>query len=409
MNSIFNKTTADPLLPGSCTSSATSGAWIRFVAHSWNSHSYLAETADSDEEFRTTFSWIALGRQIMKFWPKATSQSSCKISLHPVTHGCCLEIPGVLIFKPELPGGLPAVTSDKPDRDQLCPQQSLHPLWAAATLSGLAFQKDLVWGHQRSSSRRREIEDQIPGGIATNHKTKSIKGSSPEPLDQISIQALNLFHSVVKQRRETVRSHLCGLICIHLIEIMGLNRAALENLRIDHIAFTHISDKRAKSSEILTVAQQILLGVADKPFRSLRSAKRRHCEHELSSQTWNQCNDGNSSADHHCPAAKPRSSDWGNGRRLIEPGKQFEGRKRHWATPLNDHGLKNDAGAQNEDVVAKSSYSLDTTLKTCDRWYRYRRHRRNRFNQYFCNITRKGSNICWFNQHWIQQAPERQS
>ena len=81
---------------------------------------------------------------------------------------------------------------------------------------------------------------------------------------------------------------LGSLICVHFIKVMGLNRAALENLRIDHIAFPDIGNQRAKGGEILTVAQQILLGKADKPFRSLGSAKRWHCGHWLAAQVSGQ-------------------------------------------------------------------------------------------------------------------------
>ena len=83
-------------------------------------------------------------------------------------------------------------------------------------------------------------------------------------------------------------SDLGSLVCIHFIKVMGLNWAALENFRIDHIAFSNIGNQCAKGGEILTVAQQILLGKADKPFRSLGSAKRWHFAQWLTAEASGQ-------------------------------------------------------------------------------------------------------------------------
>ena len=61
-------------------------------------------------------------------------------------------------------------------------------------------------------------------------------------------------------------SDLGSLVCVHFIKVMGLNWAALENFRIDNIAFSNIGNQCAKGGEIMMPTR---IGSSHRPAASV--------------------------------------------------------------------------------------------------------------------------------------------
>jgi len=85
-----------------------------------------------------------------------------------------------------------------------------------------------------------EVEHQIPRGVALDHKQEAIHRAAPAALVGIRTLPELLGDLVIKQLLEHMGGHDRGLVFIHLVEFVGLHRAALQHLGIEHIAATEI-------------------------------------------------------------------------------------------------------------------------------------------------------------------------